>query len=191
MKRKTFIKRLGYGSGATLLLPSAALLGSCSHTPIQRTALTQADVPFLDGISETILPSTPSVPGAKEAGVGTYISLMYNDCMAEKDRSILVEGLNLLHQRCAHAFKKSFVDADAEQRLSLLEAVQAEATAYKLRQEGETEVDAHYFDILKGLVLSGYFTSEIGMTQAREYVPVPGKFVACMPYSPKDKVWAL
>lgn len=191
MKRKTFIKQLGYGSGATLFLPSALLVGGCSHTPVDRTALTEVDVPFLDDLGETIIPSTPTVPGAKATAIGEYIVLMYNDCMSQEDKAILVKGINELDRRSAQMFEKSFLDATPEQRLQLLEAVQTEAHTYQLEMEGEEEADAHYFQILKGLVLTGYFTSEIGMTQAREYLPVPGKYVACMPYAPKDKVWAL
>ncbi len=42
----------------------------------------------------------------------------------------------------------------------------------------------------KALRLSGYFSSEIGMTQARNYIPLPRKFEVCISYQQGDKPWA-
>ena len=48
----------------------------------------------------------------------------------------------------------------------------------------------HYFRLVKELTLSGYFTSEIGMTQALRYVEAPGRFDPCVPYTPGETSWA-
>lgn len=213
MKRKTFINRLTLGSGGAVLLPSVGLLQSCEYKPLVRTALTETDIPLLNDLAETILPATDGLPGGKAAEVGTYLLTMYNDCMPEEEKAILLEGINELDARSANTFSSAFMDADAPQKLKLLKTVQAEAIASNEELEaGENTPDVknpvkekfydrepeeiekpapHYFDILKGLTVSGYFTSEIGMTEAREYLPVPGKYVACMPYASGDKVWAM
>lgn len=191
MKRKTFINRLALGSGSLIILPSIGILQGCEYKPVFRNSLTDADIPFLDELAETILPNTESLPGAKEANVGTYIQLMYNDCMAAEDQAIFLAGLNELDNRSAEVFSGSFLKADALQKLQLLETVQAEATAHNLKQEDMKEPIPHYFDILKNLTISGYFSSEIGMTEARNYLPVPGKFEACIPYNQEDKPWAI
>jgi hypothetical protein len=49
---------------------------------------------------------------------------------------------------------------------------------------------AHYFRMMKELALLGYFTSEIGCTQAQRYVEAPGRFEPCLPYKPGEKTWA-
>ena len=49
---------------------------------------------------------------------------------------------------------------------------------------------AHYFRMMKELTLLGYFTSEIGCTQAMRYVESPGRFDPNAPYAPGDKSWA-
>ena len=190
MKRKTFINRLGLSAGGTILLPSVSLMQSCEYKPHIRTALTQADVPFLDEIGETILPTTESIPGAKATNIGEYILLMYNDCMPEKEQAVLVAGLNELDARSAETFSSSFSEADAAQKIQLLETIQSEAIAYNLKMEGTEKPLPHYFDIVKGMTISGYFSSEIGMTEARNYLPLPGKFEACIPYNQGDKPWA-
>lgn len=49
---------------------------------------------------------------------------------------------------------------------------------------------AHYFRMMKELALLGYFTSEIGYTQAMRYVEAPGRFDPCVPYTPGETIWA-
>jgi hypothetical protein len=43
---------------------------------------------------------------------------------------------------------------------------------------------------MKELALLGYFTSEIGYTQAMRYIEAPGRFDPCVPHAPGDKSWA-
>ena len=44
--------------------------------------------------------------------------------------------------------------------------------------------------MMKELALLGYFTSEIGYTQAMRYLESPGRFDPCAPHAPGDKSWA-
>lgn len=190
MKRKVFINRLTLGTGSTVLLPTAILFQSCTYKPHTRSNLTEADIPFLDEIAEAIIPNTENSPGAKAAHVGGYILLMYKDCMAPKHQEVLCDGINELDALSSQTFSNSFLKASAPQKLELLEALRNEAVAHKLKMETVPNALPHYFDLLKGLTVSGYFSSEIGMTQAREYLPVPGKYIGCMPYGKEDKPWA-
>jgi len=48
----------------------------------------------------------------------------------------------------------------------------------------------HYFRMMKELALLGYFTSEIGCTQAQRYAETPGRYDPCVPYQPGEKAWA-
>lgn len=52
------------------------------------------------------------------------------------------------------------------------------------------DAPAHYFRMMKELALLGYFTSEIGYTQALRYIESPGRFDPCVPYTPGEKAWA-
>jgi Gluconate 2-dehydrogenase subunit 3 len=49
---------------------------------------------------------------------------------------------------------------------------------------------AHFFRMMKELTLLGYFTSEIGCTQAMRYVETPGRFDPCIVYTPGQPAWA-
>lgn len=48
----------------------------------------------------------------------------------------------------------------------------------------------HYFRMMKELAMLGYFTSEIGMTQAQRYQETPGRYDPCLPYTKGEKAWA-
>ena len=48
----------------------------------------------------------------------------------------------------------------------------------------------HYFRMMKELTMLGYFTSEIGMTQAQRYQETPGRWDPCLPYKPGETAWA-
>lgn len=193
MKRNTFIQRLGLGTGAAVLLPTASFLQACetAYIPQIRENITQTDMPMLNAIAETILPASETSPGAASAGVGDYILLMYKDCMSMVDKNIVLSGLNQLDALCAERYKNSFSRIEKKQQLELLTELQEDTIAFDLAQENKTEPVAHYFGILKGLTISGYFSSEVGITQARAYLPLPGKYEACISYQQGDKPWAI
>ncbi|HMB61495.1 MAG TPA: gluconate 2-dehydrogenase subunit 3 family protein [Eudoraea sp.] len=190
MKRKSFLNRLALASGGTVFLPSLGLLQGCEYVPAVRTDLDHSDLSFLNEIAETILPATPSSPGAKEAKVGHYMLSIFRDCMVREEQAVFLEGLNQLDARSAIAFEASFMDAQPREKLEILQALQAEAISYNLALEGVDHPLPHYFDLFKSLTISGYFTSETGMTIARSYLPLPGKYEACIPYTSGDKPWA-
>jgi hypothetical protein len=48
----------------------------------------------------------------------------------------------------------------------------------------------HYFRLIKELTLLGYFTSEIGCTQALRYIETPGRFEPRVTYTAGEKAWA-
>lgn len=190
MKRKAFLNRMALGTGGALLLPSLSLVQGCEYSPKVRKGLTEADITLLDEIGETIIPSTALSPGAKATNIGEYILLMYTDCMPLEEQMILLNGVNALDERAFQSMSSSFIAASDEEKLKLLEQLQVEADAYYLSMQDEEKVPVHYFSLLKNLTMTGYFTSKIGMTQARNYLPLPGRFEACIAYNPGDKPWA-
>lgn len=68
---------------------------------------------------------------------------------------------------------------------------ESEKPAIEKQQDKSKEAPPrHYFRMMKELTLLGYFTSEIGQTQALRYNPVPGRYEGCVPYKKGDKVQA-
>jgi len=107
--------------------------------------------------------------------------------------------------------------ATPQQRLALLETLDKEQFDFSERQKAEAkkksdaflaerqqgppkpqstkateaaeEPPNRYFRMMKELALLGYFTSEIGMTQAQRYQESPGRYDPCIDYDGKPS-WA-
>ncbi|HEY8166490.1 MAG TPA: gluconate 2-dehydrogenase subunit 3 family protein [Gemmatimonadaceae bacterium] len=186
-------------------------------TDTTQVAFTADDIAFLDEVAETILPQT-STPGAKAAKVGAFMALIVTDSYSPDEQKVFRQGIAQLDQATHKAHGKSFMDATPQQRVAVLEVLDREQKAEgdvrrqerlkkaeeflnEERQEGaptgETpaaaitaEAPPHYFRMMKELALLGYFTSEIGCTQAQRYVESPGRYDPCVPYKPGEKSWA-
>ena len=78
---------------------------------------------------------------------------------------------------------------DREQK-RVMDARKAAMDARGAARESGVAAPAHYFRMMKELALLGYFTSEVGCTQALRYVESPGRFDPCIPYAPGEPAWA-
>jgi hypothetical protein len=175
----------------TMLLGGVALSSSGLLSAVERAharaavtrqvgAFTAQDIALLDEVADTMLPDTKT-PGAKAAHVGPFMAIMVTDTYDDQQQAIFREGLQKLSQA-------SFMASTPAQRLALVE---------KLDREQKTYMDTkapgappHYFRLMKALAVLGYFTSEIGCTQAQRYQETPGRFEPCVPYTPGETDWA-
>jgi hypothetical protein len=197
--RREAIRRVSALLGGFALVSEGALLAGCrsDRTPASSAArFSQDDIAFLDEVADTILPET-STPGAKAAKVGAFMALMVADSYEERDQQVFREGMGKLDAACQQMHNTSFMKATPAQRLALLEQLDQEQKTYMdaQRQAPQSDADspeppAHYFRLMKELALFGYFTSEIGCTQAMRYAESPGRFDPCLPYTPGETAWA-
>jgi Gluconate 2-dehydrogenase subunit 3 len=185
MNRREALSRVAILTGGMVLGAEAFLSGCKTNT--KGVTFSKDDVAFLNEVAETIIPAT-STPGAKEAKVGEFMTVMVNDCYEEKDQAIFMEGMKKLDEASKKLNSKSFMESTPAQRKSLLEALDKEAKEHQ--KAAKPEDPKHYFTMIKQLTLSGFFTSEVGATKALRYVAVPGKFVGSYPYKKGDKAWA-
>ena len=188
MNRRDALERVALILGGTVI-GGAAFLQGCKNTTEKAASffLSQDQIAFLDEVAETIIPSTDT-PGAKAALVGAFMNTMVMDCYKEKDQKIFAAGITEIDNSANHMFGKGFMNITPAQRKSLLNQVNKELKAYN---DSKKEDDPnHYFGMMKQLTLLGYFSSEIGATQALRYVAIPGKYEGCVPYKKGDKAWA-
>ncbi|HEY8893441.1 MAG TPA: gluconate 2-dehydrogenase subunit 3 family protein [Niastella sp.] len=191
MNRRDALSRVALLLGGTVIGAEFFLSGCGTGDKKigQSVDFTADDIAYLDEVAETIIPATDT-PGAKEAKVGTFMTVMVKDCYDEKNQKIFLDGMNKLNEASKKKFGgSSFMKATPEQRKELLNELDKEQKEYVKNKKKED--DAHYFTQMKQLTLLGYFTSEPGATKALRYVPVPGRFDACIPYKKGDKAWAL
>ncbi len=189
MNRRDALSRVALILGGTVIGANVFLDG-CKPADKKATdaAFTADDITFLDEVAETIIPETDT-PGAKAAAVGSFMTVMVNDCYTPADQQTFKQGMNLLKEASDKKFSKSFMDISAEQKTELLNEIDKEAKDYMANKKEEDP--AHYFRMMKELTLLGYFTSEPGATKALNYVLVPGKYEGCISYNKGDRAWAL
>jgi hypothetical protein len=190
--RREAIKRVTALLGGAALVGGNALLTGC-RTPRAATEpsafqpFTANEIAFLDEVADTILPDT-GTPGAKAAKVGAFMAVMVTDCYDERDQQVFRRGMLELDSASRASNGSSFMSAAPPARLALLHSLDREQKAY-MDKKASSE-PAHYFRMIKELTLLGYFTSEIGYTQAQRYVESPGRYDPCLPHAPGERSWA-
>ncbi|SFO67733.1 Gluconate 2-dehydrogenase subunit 3 [Chitinophaga sp. YR627] len=191
MNRREAIRNVALLLGSAISASTLSALEGCNPKGPDNYALQAPETKsFLAEIAETIIPET-STPGAKAAKVDEFIVVMLNDCYKPEDQKVVLEGLKKIDDASQKQFKKSFVDLSAEEKTTVLTAIDKERVDYNKRDNKKEGDPTHYFQILKELTLTGYFTSEPGATKALRYIPVPGKYEGCIPYTKGEKAWAV
>ncbi|SHN39171.1 gluconate 2-dehydrogenase subunit 3 family protein [Chitinophaga sp. CF418] len=191
MNRREAIRNVALLLGTAISASTLSALEGCNPKAPENYALQASETKnILAEIAETIIPET-TTPGAKAAEVDKFIVTMLNDCYKAEDQKIVLDGLKKIDEASEKQFKKPFVDLSAEQKNMVLTAIDKERVDYNKRENKKEGDPTHYFQILKELTLTGYFTSEPGATKALRYVPVPGKYEGCIPYKKGDKAWAV
>ncbi|AYQ33467.1 gluconate 2-dehydrogenase subunit 3 family protein [Runella sp. SP2] len=209
MNRRDAIARVALLMGGTLSAPSLMAFGegsSAKQVVGAAFSLTSAQKTLVAEIAEHIIPKT-STPGAKEAGVGPFIEMMLADCYKPQEQQNFLDGLADLDERATKAHGKKFLDTSSAEQVAILKQVEkdtielmksANVQQVKVGDNVDKEVVSSkklkgtpFWRLLKELTLFGYFTSEQGATQALEYVPIPGRYDACIPLKPGQKAYAL
>lgn len=193
--RRDALRRVGALLGGAALIGGSSLVTACQRADTQAREAAAAgvgtfsptDVAYLDEIAETILPAT-STPGAKAAKTGAFMALMVTDSYDEKERGIFREGMKALDAACQTAHGHGFMAASSAERTATLEGLDKEQKEYHDKKAKDDP--SHYFRMMKQLSLLGFFTSEVGMTQALRYREAPGRFDPCVPYTKGEKSWA-
>ncbi len=188
MNRREALQRVAMLIGGSVIGANLFLEGCTRPASKDVATLFEKDrMNLLGDLAEAILPKT-STPGAKEAGVGEFIPVMIRDCYYEADQKAFLEGLAGVDDRAEKEFGKKFQELSKEEQLKFVNTYDKEASEY---QKNKKEEDPNnFFHLLKQLTLTGFFTSEVGMTQALRYVKIPGRFDGEFPYKKGDKAFA-
>ncbi|HLI93288.1 MAG TPA: gluconate 2-dehydrogenase subunit 3 family protein [Puia sp.] len=191
MNRRDAITHVSLLLGGTIL-GAEAFLSGCTNPPEQKlggmgTNFSNSDVAFLDEVAETILPKT-NTPGAKDAKVGEFMTVIVRDCYTQPDQKVFLDGMQKLDDASRKRNGKAFLDSTPEQRHDLLVDLDKESKEYAKTKKKEDP--QHYFRMMKELTLWGYFTSKEGATEALVYVPVPGRYEGCIDLKKGQKAWA-
>ena len=184
MNRRDALKSVVLMMGGTMIGATAILTGCAPEHQIKDLNFTPEDLAFLDEIGETIIPTTDT-PGAKATKIGKFMQMMVKDCYDADQQQAFIDGVNALRKDFKTEKGSDFLTASAEDRLAFLNAMQE-----KFKASGD-ERQPIVINMLRDLTVLGYFTSEIGASQALRYEEVPGRYDGCIDYKKGDKAWAI
>lgn len=185
----------------------AALFAMAAGLPfaaVRMSDLDAEDVPsdrqrmLIRDVAQLTIPRT-GTPGAGEVGVGDFVVLALAHGLEgsrEPGASAAIQGaharfrrrdgtlrhLDWLEDELDRRGRSDFLAQARETRSAVLERLDAEAFA-----EG---AEAHPWRTLKALILTGYYTSEIGGSRELRYELVPGRWDPDIPLNSGDRAWS-
>ena len=185
MDRRQALKNVAYLLGGAISASTVSILFE-SFTILEKeknfVSFSLKEEEIITEFADIIIPTTASSPGAKAAGVGEFIPMMVKDCYPAKMQEIFALGLIEMDAKCSKEYHKNFVSLTTEEKNKIVTDLKNESL--------DNDKAPSFFMIARDLTLLGYFSSEIGCTVAREYLPVPGRYDGSADYTPGQKAWA-
>ena len=144
---------------------------------------------------DQIIPATDT-PGAKGARVNEFIDVILTEWADAEERMNFLDGLAGVDKQTNDLFGKNFVDASPAQQVTLLRSMDESVAAQRTRrmrhgntipEERDKQLHGEFFNVLKGITVHGYYTSEIGFSQELNLQIIPGAQHGCAPLPVEKK----
>jgi len=176
IERRHALERISLMLGGALSPKMTAAVMGQSVNEGASIELTEAQTALLSELADVIIPTTDT-PGAKAAGVEAFIIRLMRDCYVLEDQETFYAGLAKIDAASQKAHGKGFVELNPGQKIEIV--------------QDATKTNKAFFKQMKEFTVTGYCISQIGATQALEYLPVPGQFIGDVPLKPGQKAWAI
>jgi hypothetical protein len=180
MNRREALVLMAAGFTGTIFGARRMLAGVAGATGAAPTRiLTDANCVLLNEVGETILPATPGSGGAKAANVAAFMEDMVANFYDEREQATFAAGLVQIQTASRGMFSnRGFLELTATERHNLVMGFE------------ETKPQPGFYRMIKQLAVWGYFSSEVGATQAMAHVAVPGRFDGVVTIAPGTKAWS-
>lgn len=186
------LKAMSASLGATIALPESVFARVAEpFDPNDLTFFRPRERAQVAMIAEAIIPRTDS-PGAIDAGVPGWIEIIVKDCLEPEDQEVIVQGLADLMRRCQSEHGKDLGELSPDQQVAFLTKTHEALLAEKreARREGKRPRRT-FLEQFKELTKFCFASSEVGATEAFDFIYVPGQWIPSMPLEPDQKAWAL
>ncbi len=184
LQRREILRRAAWLLGGAISAPAAlAVLQGCSAkqepgAAAQLKYLQAPEFAVVAEIAEILIPKTDT-SGAKDAGVPAFIDVALDALYPKEDLERFRSGLAEFESGAA-ASGKPFLEQDAAARAEFVRKSLDTALAAPRNPKP-------FLLMTRELALLGYFTSQVGITENMEYVPVPTAYHGCVPLSQMKK----
>jgi hypothetical protein len=119
---------------------------------------------------DIIIPKDEKSGSASEAGVPAFIEFMAKD-RPEEFQTPLRGGLSWLDNQAKRRFEKTFIEISDAQRIEIVEDI-----AYPNRKKPGMSQGVVFFNLMRNLTASGFWTSKIGIQDLGYQGNVPNQW---------------
>lgn len=177
---KAAIALVGGSIAATQLAPLVHALESAVG---YRPRFLEPDMfDLLTRVVDLMIPETDT-PGALDAGVHRFVDMMLDDFAADQSRRTMLAALEGIDAAARAETGRAFTTLAEDEQFEILAEIDRQAFI----EPGSGH--AAPYRALKSLVLSGYYSSEIGATVELRFDPVPGSSPGCVPLESIGRAW--
>jgi hypothetical protein len=117
--------------------------------------------------------------------------VIVKDCLEPVDQKIITEGLAAIMMRCAKDHGKSLDQLSPEEQVAFLTAYDKEEKEKQSPNRTKVDPKKTFLQQFKELTKFCYVSSEIGATQAFNFLLVPAKWVPDMPLKLGMKAYSI
>lgn len=187
---------------------AAALFALVIGVPVATVRLSDLDAgdapserqrALLREVAQLVIPRT-GTPGAGELGVGDFVALALAHGLEDSRKLVTqpetgrrlplrtdgsVRHIDWLEAELDRRSSGDFLARSAAERVAVLTALDAEAYP-----EGPPPKSPSPWRTIKALVLTGYYTTEVGGAQELRFELVPGRYDPDLPVTPDTRAWS-
>ncbi|RZJ87555.1 gluconate 2-dehydrogenase subunit 3 family protein [Pedobacter sp. Leaf250] len=120
------------------------------------TYFTKHEMATITVLADIIIPKDDVSGSASDAKVPDFIEFIVKDIPEHKIP--MRGGLKWLDVYCFNKFNKSFIEASEDQQLSIVDEI-----AYPKKAKPEVRAGVTFFNRMRSLTASGFYTTEIGV----------------------------
>jgi gluconate 2-dehydrogenase gamma chain len=178
LQRRELLKRAAWLLGGAISAPAAlAILQGCSakdggSAPVATRLLNAVQLALVAEVAEIMIPKT-TTSGAKDAGVPVFIDSVLDAAYPKDAQERFTAGLAEF-EAAAKSSGQAFLEREPAERVAFVKQSLETALA------GEHEPKP-FILMTRELTLLGYFSSQVGISENMDYVPVPTAYHGCVP----------
>ena len=142
------------------------------------TFFTPHELSTITVLGDIIIPRDEVSGNASDAGVPEFIEFIVKDM--PEHQTPMRGGLRWLDMHSHRRFEKSFTDCTADQRISIVDEI-----AYPKKAKPEVTQGVAFFNLMRDLTSTGFYTSQIGVkdigyagNQPNQWNGVPAEVLA-------------
>ncbi len=172
VSRRSVLKQMVYVSAGMFIFPSCMQDRSKASILVKNFTINTDQEAMLAELTESIIPKT-STPGAKDIYAHLFLLKMMDDCHSREDQEKYVKGLKAFDAFTNDKLGRSFLEADAKQRATVLEELE--------KNKGVNDEKTYFYNTSKRYTIQAYSSSEFYLTNVQVYEMVPSRYHGCVP----------